>query len=694
MSKGVAKSANSKSGAMQSRAASGLPSLAPSDRENLGEQLLQLQGKAGNQAIQALLGSGKPLPDPERGEMETRFGTDFLDVRIHDNPLAHRSAKLLRAKAFTYGSDIVFGAGRFVPRSREGHYLLAHELAHVVQQRGRAPGPLSKARITQPDDAPERAADHAAQAIDMQSAVAIQPVASLPTLARTIESTLPWETAVETADEWWGKRKTAVYDFLIESIQNIKRERIAELRTLAGTLPESVQKIANPVIDAYEVALDISYSLVLGLVGLAVGLVSGIVHAAWGIVTGLLNLSYTIGALLTGILFQNEHALEEFRDRSSAFLEGFKQLGPNLVRLWDAWEEEFKKASPEKQSLMIGELTGQIEAVLLQALAGGMAAGKMPPLKVPARAFSFAGGFTEGGAAIPINLAGPGMAAALTVNIASQVEQKAKSAEKRNQAEDPARAPIREATKSKKAEATQTAKEALKTKSSDCKLGESPAEWSPQRAKAEWEKIKRKRTPETKVEPAPSGPPTSPEEAFGKLRDELGFDPPSTKKKPGGVKQAIKEAKPFPRGNRPGEISAEVQEHRHASEVREAFGVTGKDVQSAHGGASSWLNKRVWRSGKPIRVSYSRAEAITNLLPPEAHRSFDDFWKAFARDKRSSGITKVTVSEMLNVMREAVAQSKIPKGRQGPLITIIEKEIRDLGLLGTDVIELPFAKKL
>ena len=150
--------------------------------------------------------------------------------------------------------------------------------------------------------------------------------------------------------------------------------------------------------------------------------------------------------------------------------------------------------------------------------------------------------------------------------------------------------------------------------------------------------------------------------------------------------------KPFSRGNRPGEISAEVLEHRHASEVREAFGVTGKDLQSAHGGASSWLNKRVWRNGKLIFVNYSRADAITTLLPPDVHRSFDDFWKAFARKKRKSGITKVPVSTMKNVMRRAVTQSKIPKGGQGPLMTTIEKEVRDLGLLDTDIIELPFAK--
>lgn len=677
MSKEVAKSADAKIASMQRQADPGLSSFTESTSQTPVHQMLRLQGKAGNQTIQTLLGSGKPLPDPVRREMETRFGTDFRDVHIHDNPPAHLSAKLLRAEAFTHGSDIVFGAGRFMPGRQEGRYLLAHELAHVVQQSGRSPGSLSEARITQHDDAGERAADQAAQAVEAGTAVLAQPVSPSPTLAKAEETQLPWETAVETADEWWGKAKGAAYSFLIDSIRKIKRERIADLRKIARGMPASVQRIADPLIDAYEVVLDIFSSFFLGLVGIAVGLVSGIVHAIWGIATGLFNLAYMIGAFISG--FVDERAREEFDDRAGAFLNGLKQLGPNLVRLWNAWKKEFDKASTEKQSLMIGELTGQIEALLLQILAGGKIAGSIPPLKVPARAFAFAGGITRGGGtALSINVAGPGMAGILTVNMASQIDQKAISAEKQKQTET-----------------AQTTKAAPKTKLSDVgggKQGESPAVWSRERARAELKKIKRERPLKTKPEPPPSGHPTSPEEAFGKLREELGNEPGSHTPKPGGVKQAVKDAKPFPRGNKPGEISAEVLEHRHASEVREAFGVTGKDLQSAHGGASSWLNKRVWRNGKLIFVNYSRADAITTLLPPDVHRSFDDFWKAFARKKRKSGITKVPVSTMKNVMRRAVTQSKIPKGGQGPLMTTIEKEVRDLGLLDTDIIELPFAK--
>lgn len=66
--------------------------------------------------------------------MEPRFGHDFSRVRLHQGPRAAESAHALRAAAYTVGSDIVFGRGRFDPHSNTGKRLLAHELTHVLQQ--------------------------------------------------------------------------------------------------------------------------------------------------------------------------------------------------------------------------------------------------------------------------------------------------------------------------------------------------------------------------------------------------------------------------------------------------------------------------------------------------------------------------------------------------------------------------------
>jgi Domain of unknown function (DUF4157) len=79
-------------------------------------------------------GGGRPLEDPARNFMEARFARDFTAVRIHTDGEAAASARALNARAYTLGRDIVFASGEYLPESGEGRRLLAHELAHVVQQ--------------------------------------------------------------------------------------------------------------------------------------------------------------------------------------------------------------------------------------------------------------------------------------------------------------------------------------------------------------------------------------------------------------------------------------------------------------------------------------------------------------------------------------------------------------------------------
>lgn len=83
---------------------------------------------------EALSSTGQPLDSAARDFMETRFGRDFGDVRLHTNPQAARSAAALDARAFTVGRHIVFAEGQFALATADGKKLIAHELAHVVQQ--------------------------------------------------------------------------------------------------------------------------------------------------------------------------------------------------------------------------------------------------------------------------------------------------------------------------------------------------------------------------------------------------------------------------------------------------------------------------------------------------------------------------------------------------------------------------------
>jgi hypothetical protein len=86
--------------------------------------------------VQSLRGGGSQLPASTRAFFEPRFGADFSEVRIHTDTRAEEAAKSISARAFTLGNDIAFGAGQFAPRTPDGRRLIAHELAHVVQQTG------------------------------------------------------------------------------------------------------------------------------------------------------------------------------------------------------------------------------------------------------------------------------------------------------------------------------------------------------------------------------------------------------------------------------------------------------------------------------------------------------------------------------------------------------------------------------
>lgn len=84
----------------------------------------------------ALRGGGRPLDPATRRAMEARFGYDFGHVRLHDDAAANAAASDVSASAFTVGSDIVVAGGALDTRTPPGRRLLAHELAHVVQQAG------------------------------------------------------------------------------------------------------------------------------------------------------------------------------------------------------------------------------------------------------------------------------------------------------------------------------------------------------------------------------------------------------------------------------------------------------------------------------------------------------------------------------------------------------------------------------
>lgn len=124
---------------------------------------------------ETLSSPGEPLDSATLQFMESRFGRDFRQVRIHTGQRADDAVRAVDARAFALGRDLVFGDGQYDPHGSEGRRLLAHELTHVVQQQpagsGRPPHITAAPRVYQrapggiqrqkPSPAPQSAEDAA-----------------------------------------------------------------------------------------------------------------------------------------------------------------------------------------------------------------------------------------------------------------------------------------------------------------------------------------------------------------------------------------------------------------------------------------------------------------------------------------------------------------------------------------------------
>ncbi|MEU4998002.1 DUF4157 domain-containing protein [Streptomyces sp. NPDC021622] len=116
---------------------------------------------------QVLAQPGRPLGPGVRRTMERGFGAGFGSVRVHTGPLAAATASELDATAYTVGEHVVFGTGGYRPEEPAGARVLAHELTHVLQQRGSGggAGPVRPMRVGDPSAPEERAADAGAERV-------------------------------------------------------------------------------------------------------------------------------------------------------------------------------------------------------------------------------------------------------------------------------------------------------------------------------------------------------------------------------------------------------------------------------------------------------------------------------------------------------------------------------------------------
>ncbi|MFZ0544804.1 MAG: DUF4157 domain-containing protein [Candidatus Promineifilaceae bacterium] len=136
-------------------------------KKQLGIQR-KAKGEGGQTAVPAnvhkvLQQPGRPLDSSTRQFMESRFGQRFEGVRVHTGGEAAESARSLNARAYTVGRNLVFGGGEYTPGTVTGRRLLAHELAHVIQQGGVTGGTIQRKLQVSPNPSSQSPADDPAR---------------------------------------------------------------------------------------------------------------------------------------------------------------------------------------------------------------------------------------------------------------------------------------------------------------------------------------------------------------------------------------------------------------------------------------------------------------------------------------------------------------------------------------------------
>jgi hypothetical protein len=175
-----------------------------------------------------LRSSGEPLDSETRNYFEPRFQRSFSDVRVHTNLIAQKSAADISAYAYTLGNNIVFAKGQLALQSQSGRRLIAHELAHVVQQ-----GTVSKS----------------------DRRIARQPAPEVPTVLSSLSPSeigklrgfgnSDFEASLSTLEAHFGKTKGVT--------GSGRGQKFIDTRQAAGELRTFIDYVNNPEVEAIKV---------------------------------------------------------------------------------------------------------------------------------------------------------------------------------------------------------------------------------------------------------------------------------------------------------------------------------------------------------------------------------------------------------------------------------------------------------
>jgi hypothetical protein len=172
--------------------------------------------------------SGSELPGDLRTRFEATLGVDLSTVRVHTGTESASAAEAVGAKAYATGQDIHFAEGQYDPLSSRGQHLIAHEVAHTVQQRGAGPTRQHKLEVSAPLDTAEVEADRAADA--MVSGTAAGQMSTFSGVARKVyrEYDPSYGDLQGAGDEAEARAKSAVLSVDAVSV-NTDQSRVGEL---------------------------------------------------------------------------------------------------------------------------------------------------------------------------------------------------------------------------------------------------------------------------------------------------------------------------------------------------------------------------------------------------------------------------------------------------------------------------------
>ena len=262
------------------------------------------------QAINRARGGGQALDSQAREQMEPAFGTDFSDVRVHTGPEADTLNRAVCARAFTIGRDIFFRDGEYNPGGSDGRELLAHELTHVVQQRGGAV--QTKLEVSEPGDECEQEADRVASAM----------------LSRNLESGMqgPKSTASEVRQEARINPRSTVTANLRRDEQTVIPIDVIEVPQTDMTMTEIVRDNINS-----KMSLLLNYETALRQFELVVALPSK---------------KEAVPRELGEIILEQirDHVIDKIVDKSLEHIPGAKELFSLGKQITKSVEEEKKRS--------------------------------------------------------------------------------------------------------------------------------------------------------------------------------------------------------------------------------------------------------------------------------------------------------------------------------------------------------------